>query len=97
MNPETIVTGIGLVFDIIGVGVLFFTTSTKHLEAELSFKLATAFTDEGGEWLQPYSFEEHKRSLSIVKKRIRCNQLYQRSGLGLIVWGFILQAVGLFI
>ena len=38
MNPETIVTGIGLVFDIIGVGVLFFTTSTKHLEAGIVFQ-----------------------------------------------------------
>ena len=44
-----------------------------------------------------YSFEKHKRSLAIADQRIRCNQLWQRSGLGLIFFGFILQALGLFL
>ena len=78
MNPEVILTGMGLVLDIIGVGLLFFATSSKHLEAELSYKLVVAFTDEGGEWLQPYSFEEHKRSLAALEQQIRRNQMRQR-------------------
>ena len=97
MNPQTIATGIGLVFDIIGVGVLFITTSTRKLEAELAFKTVAAFTNEGEEWVQPYSLEEHKRSLAVAEERVRRNQLLQRSGLGLIVLGFMLQALGLFL
>lgn len=97
MNPQTVVTGIGLVFDIIGVGVLFITTSTRKLEAELAFKTVTAFTNEDEEWVQPYSFEEHKRSLAIVEERVRRNQLLKKSGLGLIVLGFMLQALELFL
>ena len=97
MNAETIVIGTGLVLDIIGVGVLFVTTSSRKLEAEMVFKSLAAFTNDGEEWVHPYSFEEHKRSLAIAEESIRRNQQWQKFGLGLIILGFILQALGLYL
>ena len=97
MKCETIVTGIGLVMNIIGVGILFVTTSSRKLEAELAFNLVKDCTNEGEEWLQPYSFEEHKRSLAIAEQRIRHNYRWQWSGLGLVILGVILQGLGLFL
>ena len=97
MDCETLLTAIGLGFDIVGVSVLFFTTSQRHIEAELSFSLVEGFTSEDDEWTMPYSYEEHKRMLSETEKEIKRNRVFQRLGLGLVTLGFTMQAVGLFV
>ena len=76
---------------------MFCTTSVKNLEAELSYALVSEFTDEGAEWLDSSSFQEHKTKLAATKKRIWRNWLKQRIGLGLIVLGFGLQLIGILI
>ena len=63
MDTPTIPGAAGLLLDILGVALLFIYTSTRTIEAELSYKIVRELTDEGGEGLQPYSFQEHLKRL----------------------------------
>ena len=64
----------GLLLDILGVALLFVYTSTRTIEAELGYKIAQDFTDEGGEWLQPYSFQEHVERLERTRTHVAKNR-----------------------
>ena len=51
MDAEAITTLTGLFFDILGVGVLFYSTSTRRIETEISVAAMREFTPkEGEEW-----------------------------------------------
>jgi len=89
----TALTFVGLIFDVVGVGILFIYTSTKTIEAEFSYKLVREFTDETVEWLESYSFEEHKERLEFARRGVAKNRRRARGGLVLVMVGFILQAV----
>ena len=52
MDSPTIVGTAGLLLDIRGVFLLFVYTSTRAIEAELSYNTDLEFTDEHGEALQ---------------------------------------------
>ena len=89
-------TQIGLILDIFGVCLLFFTTSTKYIEAELAVRLGRDLTDKierdkNAEWIHPFSFEEHQNRLSAAEKSVKWNLVLARIGLGLLVLGFSLQ------
>ena len=84
----------GLLLDIIGVAWLYLCTSTKRIEAELSYKLIRASTDEDGEWLESISFQEHLSKLDMLQLSIKRNRRNARTALGLILLGFVLQLVG---
>ena len=98
MDDETIVTLIGLLFDIAGVAALFYSTSRKKIEAEISFDLVRSVTPkENEEWGMSITREEHWRSLLSSEQRIKRNRRLQGVALASIIFGFVLQAVGLFV
>ena len=87
---------VGLLFDILGVVILFVKTSPRHIEAYISVRILEGFTPgENEEWLHPYSYEEHQRRLSEAQRRLVQTQMWTRGALGLIIAGFALQAVAL--
>ncbi len=83
--------GAGLVLDIIGVSLLFWTSLPRRVEAEISVKVVRGFTKEGMEWGHPYSFEEHMQRLARAEQAVRRNTHMSRFALGLILVGFVLQ------
>ena len=88
----------GLLLDILGVAILFGKTSPRHIEAYISVRMLEEFTPgENEEWMHPYSYEEHLRRLSEAQRRVAQTQIWTRVALGLIVVGFVLQAVALII
>ena len=87
----------GLSLDILGVGILLFCTSISKIEAELTYKVVRAFTDEGGEWSQPYSFEEHLERLERSRTRVTKNRRRGWYGLVLVIVGFVLQGVAIWL
>ncbi len=98
MDDKTIVTLIGLLFDLVGVGMLFCSTLRKHIEAAITFDLVKSTTPkEGEQWLMPISREEHMRGLLHAERRIKRNRRLQGVALASIIFGFGLQAIGLFV
>lgn len=84
---------IGLVMDIVGIVFLFFCTSTKKIEAELSYNIVKSVTDEaqGREWLSSISYPEHQSQVASLGRRIRRNRRWAQFGIVLILIGFIFQ------
>ena len=98
MSIPTYIAVAGLVLDIVGVVLLFVTTSPRHIEAYISIRLVEAVTPrEGDEWLHSYSFEEHTRSLAAAWRRVKQTQCWTRIALSLICAGFLMQLVALFL
>ena len=98
MDNEAIVTFAGLLLDILGVGVLFYSTSTKKIEAEISVELVrSANPKPGEEWLSSINYEDHMRALLDSQQRVRRNRRLQRVALVWTVIGFGLQAAALFV
>lgn len=85
---------IGLFLDIVGVIWLFFCTSTKRIEAEISYGLIREVTDEDAEWPERFSFEEHLSKLEVLRLAVERNRRNARCALGLVVFGFLLQLFG---
>ena len=93
--------GAGLILDIVGVCLLFRTTSMKHVEAELDFNMIKLLTDkreerrQAGELveLSELDSEEHKHRLSRTEQIVRRNHLWMRVALALVVVGFFLQLI----
>ena len=84
--------GAGLVLDIVGVSLLFWTSLPRHVGAALSFKLVSEMTpNEGEEWVHPYSSKEHKQRLARTEQAVRRNTCMSLSALALIIVGFVLQ------
>ena len=83
----------GLLVDILGVSILLFCTSIKKIEAELSYKVVRALTDEDGEWVLPYSVEEHEEASERTRTSVAKNRRRGRYGLVLVGVGFVLQGV----
>ena len=91
--------GAGLILDIIGVCLLFVTTSMKHIEAELAFNMMRLPTDKREERRQAEELvelseldsEEHKHRLSRTEQIVRRNRWLMRFALALVVVGFLLQ------
>ena len=84
--------------DVVGVIVLFFNTSPRHFEAEISVRLIEDFTpgpDE--EWTLDITPAEHELRLSSSKRRVMWTYLWIRVAIALIGFGFILQAIALFV
>ena len=93
--PECIAVT-GLLLDILGVAILFVKTSPRHIEAHISVRLLEELTPgENEEWVHSYSYEEHLRGLAEAQRRVVRTQMWTRGALGLIVAGFVLQAVAL--
>jgi UPF0716 family protein affecting phage T7 exclusion len=96
MSYSACIAVAGLVLDILGVAILFAKTSPRHIEAYITVSMLEGITPrENEEWTHPYSYEEHLRRLSKSKMRLMQTQRWTRGALGLIVAGFILQAIGL--
>ena len=96
MNYSACIAVVGLLLDILGVAILFFKTSPRHIEAHISVRMLEDFTpSENEEWIHPYSREEHLRRLSEAQRKVAQTQMWTRGALGLIVVGFALQAVAL--
>ena len=86
----------GLLLDIVGIAILFFKTSPRHIEAYITVGMLEEFTPgENAEWIHPYPYKEHLRRLSEARRRVDRTQMWTRGALSLIVAGFILQAVAL--
>ena len=92
-------TAAGLVLDIVGVLLLSWASSMKHIEQEWSYNFMKGTTDDikkrrqAGELVELNYFdsEEHKRRLSNTERCVRENHCRMQSGLFLIVVGFLLQ------
>ena len=84
--------GASLVLDIIGVCLLFWTTSARRVETEIVFRTMSDFKiEENEEWVHPYSFEEYKQGLARTGQAISRNRRVSLLGLALIIVGFVLQ------
>ena len=85
--------GAGLLLDIIGVSLLFWTSLPRRVEADIFVRMVSELTEDaiGKEWVHPYSFEEHKRRLARSEQAVRRNAHMSLFALGLILAGFILQ------
>ena len=85
--------GAGLLLDIVGVSLLFYTSLPRHVEAEMAVRMMSELTKdaEGKEWGFPYSFEEHKQRLARSEQAVRRNTNGSRFALGMILVGFVLQ------
>ena len=96
MSYPACIAVVGLLLDILGVAILFVKTSPRHIEAYITVRMLEGFTPgQNEEWIHPYSYEEHLRRLSEAKRRVVRTQMWTRGALGLIVAGFVLQAVAL--
>ena len=84
---------IGLVMDILGILFLFFCTSTKRIEAEISYNMIKGFTDEakGREWVSSISYHEHQSQVAALGRKIGRNRRWVRFGIVLVFFGFLLQ------
>lgn len=71
---------VGLVMDIGGVVILFFCTLPKRIEAEIAYNMMRDVTDDiketGGEWVQPYSFQEHEKRMANSYKSVKKNRIW---------------------
>ena len=98
MDAEVIATLTGLFFDILGVGVLFYSTSARKLELEIIVPTMRDFMPKEGEEI-PYLYnaeEEEQRQLA-AECLVRRNRRLQRVALAWIMLGFALQSAGLFV
>ena len=96
VDPKVVATS-GLAMDMVGVAVLFFKTSPRHIEADISLRAIEAFTPgPDDEWTFDVSPEEHKQGLGAARRSITRTHLWVRAGLGLILLGFLFQAIALF-
>ena len=84
-----IVTGIGLLLDIIGVIFLFISTKTKKIEAEFSHNIISHTLSRTIEWSQEW--EDANEAMPRLRKKIERNRKFTTTGLILIIIGFILQ------
>lgn len=89
--------GFGLLLDIIGVWLLFWTSLPRRVEAEIAVRIMSKLTEDfrGGEWVHPYSFEEHKQRLAKAEQTVRRNTHMSRFALLLILVGFVLQLLAI--
>lgn len=88
---STILTISGLSLDIVGVVILFIASSTKRIEAEISYRSMKVFVHEAVEWDE--SLEAARRSLPRLNRSVQRNRRALRSGLVMIVIGFVLQLI----
>ncbi|WP_423918553.1 hypothetical protein [Candidatus Poriferisodalis sp.] len=87
----------GLVLGVVGVILLYITTSQNKIEAELSYKIVREFTEPDGESLHPFTRDEHERRLERSRRRIASNDRRRQFGLGLVALGIIAQGVALWL
>ena len=85
IDDQSVVTLVGLVFDIVGVGMLFYSTSTRRIESEILFPAFLEFSQRD---------EKEQRELARWGNQIRRNIRMQRVALLSIIFGFVLQAAG---
>ena len=83
----------GLSLDIVGVVILFIASSTKRIEAEISYRSMKVFMQEAVEWEWSESLETARRSLPRLKRSVQRNRRALRLGLVMIVIGFVLQLI----
>ena len=92
-----VIAAAGLALDVVGVIVLLLKTSSRHIEAEISIRLVEAYNSvPNQEWISSITPAE-QRSLSASRRRVTRTHLWIQGALGLIVFGFMLQAIALFI
>lgn len=97
-NVPDIIVALGLLIDVAGVVVLWLKTSTRDIEAEISLGLVEAATPgPREEWVHRISPEEHHRRLENSRRRVRRTRRWVKVGLGLILVGFVLQGIALFV
>lgn len=96
MDVEWSLTVAGLSADIVGIVVLFVTTSARRIEAESITRANRHVLEEskGGEWIHERSYEEMDEEVRESEKRNDRNRCLQRGALFVIVVGFLLQLLG---
>ena len=93
-----VIAAVGLALDVVGVIVLLLKTSSRHIEAEISIRLAEAYNSvPNQELISTITPAERQRSLNASRRRVTRTHLWIQGALGLIVFGFMLQAIALFI
>lgn len=92
-------TACGLFLDIVGVSALFWATTPKKLGEELSASIFRDVTNDAknGEWGHEISFADHEAAVQALETRVARTALVARSALIVIVVGFTLQIVALFV
>ena len=74
---------LGLLLDIAGIVLLFYTGSRRRRHAEISYELLVGFApkpdDEAGDM---WSYEEHHERTSALKERLGASVLLKESGSG---------------
>jgi hypothetical protein len=92
---------IGLTLDILGVVFVYFLTKTKKIEAEIVTKAHRFLLDEaeGREWLGGIdgTIADRKTALQRAETRVKRNKWLLRVALGVLVLGFSLQILSLWI
>lgn len=97
-NIADIVVAVGLSLDVAGVVILWLKTTTRHIEAEISLNLVESITPRPDEeWGHRISPAEHYRRLEATRSRVKRTRSWVKVGLGLILVGFVLQGIALFV
>ena len=87
----------GLLLDIIGVGMLFYTSSFKRISQEYIYEsLLPGVKEPQEQYLPPEEYKTHKRKVIATGESVRKNHRRNRLGLVLVSVGFFLQLVGTF-
>ena len=96
LDIATIFIGLGLILDIMGVTLLFFTTSMKRIEAELSIYVLEYLVapSDDPEREYPFVLQEKERELIERRQSVQRNRLIQRSALAAVIVGFAFQGAG---
>ena len=90
-NLASIIIAVGLGFDIIGVILLFFTTSIGKIESELALGLVEDFSTEEG---RPDDDRRTFSGLDTLRRKVKLNRRRQIVALSFLVFGFAMQFLG---
>ena len=96
LDIAIILIGLGLILDIVGVTLLFFTTSMKKIEAELSIYVLAYLVAPSDDPEREYPFVLQEKEGELVERRqsVQRNRRLQRSALAAVIVGFAFQGAG---
>lgn len=93
MNQALIIAG--LVADLVGVIVLFVTTATRKIEAEIAVRMMEDWiADAEGKEGDPVEHQRTKKEVQASRRRVDWNNRFRNTSLIVLAIGFLLQIIG---
>ncbi len=95
MELDHALTITGLAFDLVGVIVLFVTTATRKIEAEIVVSAMEKWlADAAGKEGDPVEYQRMKRDVQASRRHVNCNNRFRNASLIVLAIGFLLQIIG---